>query len=178
MSDVEQQTQQATEQAPPSPAPTDAAPAVAEQGKTFTQADVDRIISERLERQKAAFKAQQDKAAEEAKAATLKEQGEFKALYEAEQKRAAELADRIAAQERAALVRRVAKAAGLDPDDEDLTSRLRGETEEDLLADAKKLAARLAPAQVPNLNGTSRPSTAASDPKAREEDIRRRFRIS
>lgn len=52
------------------------------EGRTFSQADVDRIVAERLERQRAQFKAQQERAAEEAKAQALKEQGEYRQLYE------------------------------------------------------------------------------------------------
>jgi len=71
------------------------------------QAEYEAVLKDRLERQKAQFKAAQDKAAEDAKAATLKEQGEFKALYEAEQARAADLAAKAdaAARYEAALTR-------------------------------------------------------------------------
>ena len=63
----------------------------AAQEQKFTQADLDRIINERLakERQKADEK--QKKAAEDAAAKTLAEQGEFKALAETRAARIAEL---------------------------------------------------------------------------------------
>jgi len=114
-------------------------------GKVFTQAELDTIVKERLERQKRALEAQTTKAAEEAQAKALAEQGEFKTLFEKERERAATLEASLKAKERAELVRKAAKAGGLDPDDEDLLSRLRGETEEELTDDAKKLAARLTP---------------------------------
>lgn len=131
------------------PQSTDTAPENGGAGKTFTEAELERIVKERLERQKRSLEAQQAKAADEAKAAALKEQGEFKTLYEQAQAKAAELEQRIAAQERDALRRKAAKAAGLDPDDAYLVSRLHGETEEELVADAKQLAERMKPAAPP-----------------------------
>jgi hypothetical protein len=134
------------------PAGTAAAPEKAETpAKVFTPDEVEQIVKDRLARQKTQYEAAEQRRAEDAKAAALKEQGDFKALYEQEQarvateaKRAADLEAIIASHERTALLRRVAKAAGLDPDD-DLVSRLRGETEDELTADAKQLAERLAP---------------------------------
>lgn len=56
--------------------------------KRFSQADVDAIVKDRLDRQKRASEAAREKAEREAKEAALKEQGEFKTLAE---QRAAEL---------------------------------------------------------------------------------------
>jgi hypothetical protein len=141
---------------------TEAAPdTTAATGKVFTQAELDTIVKERLERQKRALEAQQGKAAEEAQAAALKEQGDFRKLYEQEQSKAATLEAALKAKERAELLRKAAKAGGLDPDDDDLLSRLRGETEDELTDDAKKLAARLAPkaTEPAQQRGTGTPRT-------------------
>ena len=127
------------------PPTTDTAPDTAVTGKVFTQAELDQIVKDRLDRQKRTLEAMTAKATEEAQAKALAEQGEFKTLFEKERERAATLEASLKAKERAELVRKAAKAGGLDPDDEDLISRLRGETEDELVADAKKLAERLAP---------------------------------
>jgi hypothetical protein len=74
------------------PPATEGAPDTAPQGKTFTQAELDQIVKDRLERQKRATEAAATKAADDAKAAMLKEQGDYKALYEAGTAKIAELA--------------------------------------------------------------------------------------
>lgn len=57
----------------------------------FTQADVDRILTERLSKEKSKAEAAQKKAAEEAAAKALTEQGEYKTLAEQRAQRIAEL---------------------------------------------------------------------------------------
>jgi hypothetical protein len=57
----------------------------------FTQADIDRIVKERLDREKANAAKQADKAAEAARAKALEEQGKYKELAEAAQGKVGEL---------------------------------------------------------------------------------------
>lgn len=118
--------------------------------KTFTQADVDRIVKERLEkaRKSAEQKAADERAEIERKAAL--EQGNFKTLYEDEiKKREAVEADRTRL-ERERLIDRVAAEFQLP---EALRNRLQGDTEEALRADAQSLAELVKPEQV-EANGT------------------------
>jgi predicted ATP-dependent endonuclease of OLD family len=63
--------------------------------KTFTQVDVDRIVKERLEREKSAREKATLKAKEEAEAEALKKNQEWQALAEKNDARASELAVRI-----------------------------------------------------------------------------------
>lgn len=53
--------------------------------RTFTQAELDAIVKDRLERQKRASEAATEKAKKDAEAAVLAQQGEFKALAEQRQ---------------------------------------------------------------------------------------------
>ena len=88
----------------------------------------------------------------EAERKAAEEAGQFKTLYEQTMAELETLKADAAKRGREALLHRVAKTAGL-PDD--LADRLRGETEDELLADAKAMAKRLA---VPA------PSTGATNP--------------
>lgn len=144
----------------------------------FTQADLDRILKERLDKaQKAADKKAEDARAEaERKAA--EEQGEFKKLYEDAEKRRVEAEAKAAQIERERLLDRIAAKHAL-PDD--LRDRLRGDSEEDLDADAEKLAALIAKPdtpKAPDLDADKRGSVKAGEmTDAREAEIRRKFRL-
>ena len=138
--------------------------------KTFTQADVDRILGERLTQAQRTAEAKAKKAATEAEQRTLAEQGEWRKLAEVAQ---AELADakRQAQEAQSALLRRDVAAKHSLPSA--LIDRLRGETFEELEDDAKALLAALPKPSAPNINGASgngrTPGTAAmSDDEVRE----------
>ncbi len=62
-----------------------------DEAKAFTQADVDRIVAERLQRADAKAKTIADKAKADAEQAALVEQGKFKELAESATKRALDL---------------------------------------------------------------------------------------
>ena len=64
-------------------------------GKSFSQADVDRIVKERLEREKAAREKAAQKAREDAEAESLKKNQEWQGLAATQEKRANELAARV-----------------------------------------------------------------------------------
>ena len=83
-----------------------------------------------------------EKAAADAEAARLAEQGQYKALYEKAQADAQAAADRVARMEHDQLRRDAAQAAGIPQ----LWQRLQGETAEALAEDAKALAAMMQPA--------------------------------
>lgn len=96
---------------PTPPAEPNATPA-----PTYTQADIDRIVGERLAREKA----KADKAVEEAKAEAerkrLEEASEFKALYEQSQARIAEIEAQAKASELAAKKQTLLLEAGYAAD--------------------------------------------------------------
>lgn len=97
----------------------------------------------------------QEQQQQDAQRKAAEESGQFKTLYEQSQQKIAELERTQAAQAQADARRKAARDAGLS---EDLADRLRGETPEELLADAKALAKRLQPAA---------PSTGATNPGRR-----------
>jgi hypothetical protein len=91
------------------------------------------------------------KAGEDAEKQRLAEQGEYKKLYEDAQAKAAELTDAVKARDLALLRQQVAIAKRL-PDA--LSDRLRGETREELEADADALLAVMpTKPTAPNLDG-------------------------
>jgi len=120
-----------------------------ETAKTFTQADVDRIISERLKKAESKAAEAANKARQEAERKAAEEQGQYQKLYEQTlaEKQAAE--ERAKAIELATLRERIARAAGL-PDA--LAARLQGEDEDTLTADAKALAKLMPKPPAPNIN--------------------------
>ena len=98
-----------------------------EQSTTFTQADVDRIVKERVQRERAKFSDYDDLKTKAGEKATADE-------------RLAELEKRYADAEARALRANVANAHGISAEDRDLF--LTGTDEETLTAQAKRLAER------------------------------------
>ena len=95
MADEQTQPTAEAEQQPQDAAPTGAEPGnQTEQARTFSQADIDRIVTERLAKEKAKSEAAVKRAQEEAEAKRLAEQGEFQKLYEQAQARLQEAEER------------------------------------------------------------------------------------
>jgi hypothetical protein len=117
--------------------------------KTYTQADIDRIIGDRLAKERAKQETQAKKTQEEADRKAAEQQGQYEKLYKETQAKleAAEAKARIA--EHRELQRQAAEKVGLPAA---FASRLLGESPEDLEADAKTLLASLPKPQAPNLN--------------------------
>ena len=132
--------------------PTSQTPAQAAGGST-EGADLEALRKELKEARAEAAKYRT--ARKQADEAALAEAGNFKTLYEQTQAELKALKDQATARERDGLLRKVAKDAGLS---EDLIDRLHGESEAELLADAKALAKRLTPTP---------PSTGATNPGAK-----------
>jgi hypothetical protein len=119
-----------------------------------SQEDLDRLVQKRLDRQKDNLKKDKDFVGEiraaiegERTAEELKEQGKFEDMYNAEvtknanlQKKIDELQDQIVERDRSDLRKTIAAKYKL-PDE--LADRLKGETEEEITADAKDLAKKL-----------------------------------
>lgn len=140
---------------------TEAAAVPATPAPTFTteqQAHIDRLIADRLKREREKQQAAVDKARSDAEAKALEQQGEYKALYEKAQADAQAAADKLARMELDQLRRDAAQAAGIPQ----LWQRLQGETADDLAADATALAAFVAPAQPANGQRTATPPTPAA----------------
>lgn len=125
------------------------APEAVTEVKTFTQADLDNIVKDRLKRAQEKAQADAAKAVADAEAKALADQGKFKELYEKALKDAADAQDRATRLERAALQAQVAKKVGLP---EALASRLIGDSETDLEADARSMLAALPKPAAPNIN--------------------------
>lgn len=107
--------------------------------RLFTQAELDKYLADRFKRERGAIRKEvEDEIRRDAEAAAAKEQGDFKTLYEQAQQELDALKSEKAERERTDLRRKIASDAGLDPD---MHERLVGETEAELKADAKKLAA-------------------------------------
>ena len=147
----------------------DAEPISGEQepAKTFTQAELDAIVTDRLARADKKAKAAADKAREEAERKAAEEQGEFKKLYQAEMEKREKAEAEAHRLEVAAIKQRVASATGL-PDG--LAARLQGETEEDITADAKTLMASL-PSPALNNDGQRGVRDTKQTPQMSEEEI-------
>lgn len=122
------------------------------------QAHIDRVVSERLERERKKQQAAIDKAKADAEAAQAAERGEFQKLYETEKVGRAEAEARLRQMELDQMRRDAAGAAGIPQ----LWARLQGETAEELATDAKALAAVVAPA--PSANGQQRTATTTPTP--------------
>jgi len=153
-----------------------------QQDRTFSQADVDRIVAERLARAQQKAQADADKARQEAEQRALAEQGEYKTLAE---QRAAKLAE---LEPKAGQVERYERAlkAQVDHLRKDLPDHITAlldkmdpaEQLEYLAANRDKLVATPPPANpAPNINGGGGHTPAGGDPKEREAELRQRFRL-
>ena len=120
--------------------------------KIFAQADVDRIVKERLQREQGKAEQLAQKAREEAEAKALAEQGKYKELFEKQQADLQAAADRVKALELQTLRNNVATKVGLPAA---FVDRLRGETEAEIEADAKSILAIIPKPTAPNINANS-----------------------
>jgi hypothetical protein len=130
--------------------PTGAEPGTkTEAAKTFTQTELDAIVTERLQRAQRKAEEATAKARTEAERKAQEEQGQFQKLAESlkaelEQERQARKAAELAGLRRDVAARRNLPAG--------LVDRLRGETEQEIDADAEALLAALPKPAAPNIN--------------------------
>ena len=110
--------------------------------RSFTEEELNSIIADRLARQQRAIDAKTAKDRADAEAVQLAEQGRYKELAEAAEKKAAALEATLAQRDHADLQRAVAQEHKLPAD---LASRLQGTTKDELVADAKALSALIPP---------------------------------
>ena len=147
---------------------------------TFTQDQVDLIVKERLDRERAKAEKAAEKAAAEAERKAAEEQGEYKKLYEKLQGQLTEAEQKAAELEAARLRETVARKHNL-PDA--LAERLRGETEEDLEADAKTLLEAMPKPAAPNTttdatNGVGNASPAQTMSEAEVQELAAVYGVS
>jgi hypothetical protein len=137
--------------------------------RTFTQADLDRIVTERLAKERQRSEAQTAKARADAERKAAEEQGEWKKLAEqykteAEAERQRAIAATLAVMRRDIAARLNVPAA--------LADRLLGDTPEAIEADAKQLIAAL-PKATPSANaGSGSRQPGAGDSKNMNAFIR------
>ncbi len=127
---------------------------MADEDKKFSQSDVDKIVQERLARERAKF-SDYDEIRSELEAT----RADHAALKAENTDLKAQLADQVARMkdsELRNLKAEIAKKAGLS---DALADRLQGSTEEELLADAKRLAEAMGPGPAVG-NGTNPPAGA------------------
>lgn len=141
---------------------------------TFTpaqQAHLDRVIEERLSRQRAQFKKQEEDAKQKAEQQRMAEQGEFKALADQRQLRILELESDLKNRELNTLRATIAARHRLP---EHWIPRLVGETEQAIDEDAARLAQDLAPPKAPNAEGGERQTMTKqqSMERARQEAMK------
>lgn len=133
--------------------------------KTYTQADIDRIVGERLAREKAKSQKQIEDAKAEAERKKLEEANEFKALYEAEKERVAKIEAEVAAERLSAKKQRLLIEAGYASDKlPDLYELVTGKDEEEVKASIERLV-RVAPPKAapvdPSVSGGGRTNSQA-----------------
>lgn len=137
---------------PPNPAPPANPPAPGPDSgdKLFSQADLDRIVKERLQEEQKRAERKLSDAQKQADDAKLREQGEFKTLADQYKTRVEELEAEIKSKERDALCLKIAAEEKLPPD---LAPRLVGDDEAAIRADAQRLFKLMGPPTAPNPQG-------------------------
>ncbi len=153
-------TATAAEQQPANAATTGAEPGnQTEQARTFSQADLDRIVTERLAKEKAKTEAVLKRAQDDAERKAAEEQGRYQELYTKVQAELEAERNRARAAELANMRRDTAAKFGL-PDG--LAKRLQGETPEELERDAQDLLADLPKPAAPNINAGNAPGNTGA----------------
>lgn len=143
--------------------------------RTYTQAEVDNLTKDRLARQKAAIEGATQKAREQAEREAAEKQGEFEKLYKETLTKFEQAETRAKAAELASIKTRIGARLNLPAK---LQDRLRGETEEEIEADAKELLADLPRPAAITANdagqgvNSSTPTAQKDDAEIREEAAR------
>ena len=158
------------QEAQTTPTAGDKQPEPAQPERTFTQQDVDRIINERIAKERSKAESMAAKAREEAERKAAEEQGKYQELYEAAQQKAATLEAQLRAAEIASIKRDVAQRLNMPIA---LANRLQGEDEATIEADAKALMAALPKPTPPNINsgtgnGAAPTGTAMTEAEKKE----------
>jgi hypothetical protein len=124
-------------------------PTTGDSSRTFTQAEVNALITTRLEKERAKAAKDAQAAKEEAERVAAEQQGEYQALYEKEKAAREKIEADLKETTLTALRVAAATAAGLPVS---WASRLQGETVEALEADAAAMAKDLPVPPAPDIN--------------------------
>ena len=139
------------------------------QERTFTQADLDRILAERLAKAHKKAEEQAAKVQAEAERKAAEEQGKYQQLYEQERAKAAATEALLKEAQIASIRRDVAQRLNMPAA---LAARLRGEDEDSIEQDAKELMAALPKPSAPNINSAAgsggAPGTVMSEAEKKE----------
>lgn len=127
--------------------------------KLFSQADLDRIVKERLQEEQKRAERKLSDAQKQADDAKLREQGEFKTLADQYKARVEELEVEIKRKERESLCLKIASEEKLPAD---LAPRLMGDDEAAIRVDAQRLFKLMAPPTPPNAQGGKQGNGSAS----------------
>ena len=146
--------------------------------KSFSQDDVNSILAKERRKFEDKAKADADAAKEAAEKAVLEESNEYKKLYEAEQLKLSKTQADLAAQTLSNLRMKVATAVGLPST---MVDRLVGNTEEEIMEDAKALMKVVRPtddegdegkpAGTPSGTGSSGSTTKKPKPEGEQKKI-------
>lgn len=121
-------------------------------GRTFTQAEVENMVKERLERDRETRRKETEKAEAQRQQKQLEEQGEYKKIADTLQAKL-DAAEKAARDTELKLLRRDAAVQVNLP--APLADRLQGETLDEMVADAKSILAALPKPAAPNVNGVN-----------------------
>lgn len=139
-------------------------------GKTFTESEVEQIIKERLQREKAASEKKQLEAAAKAAEETAAKNGEWEKVAKAKEAELAQLQTALKAKELADLKRTIAEKVGLPTQ---LAARLVGETEADIETDAKSLLETLPKPAKPGAGPIPNPGSSATTGETTDQMMKR-----
>lgn len=150
--------------------------------KKFSQDELNRVVATERRKLEDKHKADAEAAKAAAEKAALESQSEYKKLYEAEQLKTAGLEARVKVLEMDGIRTKIGIEFSLPPE---LVTRLRGDTEEEVRADAEKLAAIVPnkqaeddtqpppkkPGTPPGNNGNTKPPKVGDDDKKATEKV-------
>lgn len=139
-------------------------------GETFTKEQVEQIVKERLQREKAAAEKKQLEAAAKAAEEAAAKNGEWEKVAKAKEAELAELQAALKAKELADLKRTVAEKVGLPLQ---LAARLVGETEADIEKDAKTLLDTLPKPAKPSAGAIPNPGGNATTGETLDQRLKR-----
>lgn len=156
----------------PNPAPPVTPPDPKADEPRFTQADIDRIVKERLERAERTAQEKADAERKKLEEEQAKQQGEWQKLAEQRAADLEKLQNELKTERYNALRSKVATAHNLPAD---MATRLVGDDEAALNEDAKRLAELIAPKTPPPGNGPSpKPAGSAGGPSEDEARLAHR----
>lgn len=161
--------EQATASSEPTPTPETQPAQNADAGKMFTQDELNKLIKERLDRERAKQTKAASKAKADAEKKALEEQKKFQELYETEKAEREKLARDMEALRIQGLRRDIAAKHNVPSG---LIARIQGSTEEEIEADVKLLIQALPTQRPPSLDSKAGGGTGSNTPTLTDAEIR------